>query len=148
MSGKYFDEWNENEEFETRGRTITETDVVMFAAMTGDYNELHTNEESAKGNQFGGRIAHGLLGLSISHGLLFRTGFLDGTAIAFVGLEDWKFVSPIFLGDTIRAKVRVAGKIPAKTKKDRGIIKLYLELLNQNDTVVQSGYKTLMMKRA
>ena len=148
MNGKYFDEWNENEEFETRSRTITETDVVMFAAMTGDYNELHTSEECTKGNQFGRMIAHGLLGLSISHGLLFRTGFLDGTAIAFLGIEEWKFVSPIFFGDTIRAKVKVAGKIPSKSKTDRGIIKLYLELLNQDNVIIQSGYKTLMMKRA
>ncbi len=148
MNGKYFDEWNENEEFETRSRTITETDVVMFAGMTGDYNELHTSEEVAKGNQFGRRIAHGLLGLSISHGLLFRTGFLDGTAIAFLGIDDWKFAAPIFFGDTIRAKVKVAGKVPSKTRKDRGIIRLYLELLNQNNVIVQSGYKTLMIKRA
>lgn len=147
MIGKYFDEWNENEEFETRSRTITETDVVMFAAMTGDYNELHTNKEFTKDNQFGRRIAHGLLVLSISHGLLFRTGFLDGTAIAFLGIEGWKFISPIFFGDTIRAKVKVAGKIPSKSKKDRGIIKLHLELLNQDNVIVQSGYKTLMMKR-
>mgnify|MGYP000892252759 FL=1 len=148
MRGKYFDEWNENEGFETRSRTITETDVVMFAGMTGDYNELHTNEEYMKGTQFGRRIVHGLLGLSISHGLLFRTGFLDGTAIAFVGIEDWKFIAPIYFGDTIRARVKVAGKIPSKSKKDRGIIMLYLELLNQDNVIVQSGYKTLMMKRA
>jgi acyl dehydratase len=120
----------------------------MFAGMTGDYNELHTNEEYMKGTQFGRRIVHGLLGLSISHGLLFRTGFLDGTAIAFVGIEDWKFIAPIYFGDTIRARVKVAGKIPSKSKKDRGIIMLYLELLNQDNVIVQSGYKTLMMKRA
>ncbi len=148
MSGRYFDDWIDKEEFETRSRTITETDVVMFAAMTGDYNELHTDGEAATGNQFGRRIAHGLLGLSISHGLLFRTGFLDGTAIAFLGIEEWNFLSPIYFGDTIRAKVSVAGKMPSKSKKDRGVIRLYLELVNQDNAIVQSGYKTLMMKRA
>jgi len=147
MSGKYFDEWIQGEEFETRTRTITETDVTMFAAMTGDYNELHTSAEVTKHNQFGRRIAHGLLGLSISHGLLFRTGYLDGAAIAFLDMDQWKFTAPIFFGDTIRVKARVAEKKASKSKQDRGVIKLYLELLNQDDSVVQSGYKTLMMKR-
>ena len=147
MSEKYFDEWIEGEEFETRTRTITEADVVMFAAMTGDYNELHTSAAVTSNNQFGQRIAHGLLGLSISHGLLFRTGYLDGAAIAFLDMEQWKFLAPIFFGDTIRVKAKVVEKKASKSKQDRGVIKLYLELLNQDDAVVQSGYKTLMMKR-
>ena len=82
MSGRYFDEWIEGEECITPTRTITETDVVMFAAMSGDYNELHTSAEVTKDNQFGRRIVHGLLALAISHGLLFRTGYLEGAAIA------------------------------------------------------------------
>ena len=81
-------------------------------------------------------------------GDVYKRQFLDGTAIAFVGIEDWKFIAPIYFGDTIRARVKVAGKIPSKSKKDRGIIMLYLELLNQDNVIVQSGYKTLMMKRA
>ncbi len=148
MRGRYFEDWRENEEFETPARTITETDVVMFASMTGDYNELHMDQESARENQFGTRIAHGLLGLSIAHGLVFRTGFLDGTTIAFLGIEEWKFLSPIFFGDTIRARVRVAEKTASTSKKDRGILKLYFELVNQDAVTVQSGYKILMMKRA
>jgi acyl dehydratase len=147
MNGKYFDEWIQGEEFETRTRTITETDVTMFAAMTGDYNELHTSAQVTSKNQFGQRIAHGLLGLSISHGLLFRTGYLDGAAIAFLDMEQWKFQAPIFFGDTIRVKAKVVEKKASKSKQDRGVIKLYLELLNQDNAVVQSGYKTLMMKR-
>ena len=91
MPGKYFDEWAIGEEYVTPSRTMTETDVVWFAAMSGDYNELHTSEEFGKKTQFGRRIGHGLLGLAVSHGLLFRLGLLDGTAIAFLGVEDWKF---------------------------------------------------------
>jgi len=147
MSGKYFDEWVENEKFTTPTRTITETDVVMFAAMSGDYNELHTSAEVTKGNQFGQRIAHGLLILSISHGLLFRTGFLDQTAIAFLSVGDWKFQAPVFFGDTIRVNVKVSEKKESKSKPDRGVITLYLEVLNQNNVVVQSGYKSIMIKR-
>ena len=147
MSGKYFDDWTLNEEFTTPTRTITETDVVMFAATSGDYNELHTSAEVTKANQFGQRIAHGLLVLGISHGLLFRTGFLDQTAIAFLSVNDWKFQAPIFFGDTVRVKFKCSEKKESKSKQDRGVITLYLEVLNQNNVVVQSGYKSIMMKR-
>jgi acyl dehydratase len=147
MRGKFFDEWVVDEEYITPSRTMTETDVVMFAAMSGDYNELHTSEEFMKSSQFGKRIVHGLLGLAVSHGLLFRTGLLEGTAIAFLGVESWKFEAPIFFGDTIRIKVKVAEKRPSKTKPDRGVVKLFLEVIKQDDTVVQSGFKTLMIKR-
>ncbi len=147
MRGKFFDEWVVGEEYITPSRTMTETDVVMFAAMSGDYNELHTSEEFMKSSQFGKRIVHGLLGLAVSHGLLFRTGLLEGTAIAFLGVESWKFQAPIFFGDTIKVKVKVAEKKPSKTKPDRGVVKLFLEVINQDDTVAQSGFKTIMIKR-
>ncbi len=147
MQGKYLDELNVGEEYITPSRTLTETDVVMFAAMSGDYNELHTSEEVMRGSQFGKRLVHGLLGLSISHGLIFRLGILDGTAIALLGVDTWQFKGPLFFGDTIRVKVKIAEVRPSKSKPDRGILKLHMEIINQDDTVVQSGYKTLMMKR-
>ena len=147
MAGKSFDEWVVGEEHTSPTRTMTETDVVMFAAMTGDYNELHTSEEFMKKSQFGRRIVHGLLGLAVSHGLLFRTGLVEGTAIAFLQVDEWKFLAPIYFGDTIHITLRVVEKIPSKTKPDRGIIKLYLEVITQDGTVAQSGYKTLMMRR-
>ena len=147
MQGKYLDELKVGEEYITPSRTLTETDVVMFAAMSGDYNELHTSEEFMKGSQFGKRLVHGLLGLSVSHGLLFRLGILDGTAIALLGVDAWQFKGPLFFGDTIRVKVKIAEVRPSKSKPGRGILKLYMEIIKQDETVVQSGYKTLMMKR-
>lgn len=147
MTGRYFEDWKQDEEFVTPTRTMTETDVVMFAAMSGDYNELHTSETYMQHTQFGRRIGHGLLGLAVSHGLLFRTGFLDGTAIAFLEVSSWEFRAPFFIGDTLHVKCRVAETKASRSKPDRGVIKLYLEVLNQKGEIVQSGYKTLMMKR-
>ena len=147
MPAQFFGDWVVGDEFVTPTRTLTETDVVMFAAMTGDYNELHTSEEFMKDSQFGRRIGHGLLGLAVSHGLLFRTGFLDGTVIAFLDLESWKFLAPFFIGDTIHVKFKVADTRASKSKPDRGIVKLYLEIINQDGNVIQSGYKTLMIKK-
>lgn len=147
MPGKFFDDWTVGEEYITPSRTMTETDIVMFAAMSGDYNELHTSEEFGKKTQFGKRIGHGLLGLAVSHGLLFRLGLLEGTAIAFLGLENWKFEVPYFAGDTIRVKVKVAEKKESKSKPDRGVIKLFVQVIREDGAVLQSGYKVLMVRR-
>lgn len=147
MMGKFFDEWIVGEEYVTPTRTITETDVVMFAALSGDYNELHTSEEFGNSTPFGKRIVHGLLGLSISHGLLFRLGLLEGTAIAFLNVESWQFKAPIFFGDTIYVKVKVQDKKASTSKPDRGVIKLFVQVINQEGTICQEGIKTLMMKR-
>ena len=148
MAKKFFDEWVKGEEFQTATRTVTETDIVMFAATTGDFNELHTSKEVMRKSQFGHRIGHGLLGLALSHGLLFRTGFLEGTVIAFLGIDSWKFEAPFFIGDTVHVRFDVVQTKPSRSKPDRGIVKLYLELLNQEGKVLQSGYKTLMVKRS
>ena len=131
----------------TPGRTMTETDVVMFAGMSGDYNELHTNKEFTKEGQFGERIVHGLLGLAVSHGLFTRLGLLDGTAIAFLGIDQWQFKAPIFFGDTIRVKVAIAEKKESKSKPDRGIVKFFFQIIKQDNTVCQEGYKSIMMSR-
>jgi acyl dehydratase len=144
---KYFDELQEGEFYITPARTITETDVVMFAAMSGDYNEIHTNAELSKKGQFGGRLAHGLLCLSISHGLMFRTTLLDGSAIAFLGIDDLSFTKPIIIGDTIHGEFSVDKLVPSHSKPDRGVAYFKFNLLNQNNEIVQSCIKKLMMKK-
>ena len=147
MPGKFFEDIVVYEEYLTPSRTLTETDVVMFAAMSGDYNELHTSEAFGKSTQFGKRIVHGLLGLAVSHGLFFRLGLVEGTAIAFLGIESWKFEAPSFLGDTIRVKIKVAEKRPSQSKPDRGVIKFFFQVIKEDGTVIQSGYKTIMIRR-
>lgn len=147
MAGKFFDEFVVGEEYVSPSRTLTETDIVLFAAMSGDYNELHTSEAFGKETQFGKRIGHGLLGLAVSHGLFFRLGLVEGTAIAFLGIESWNFEAPFFIGDTIRVKVRVAGKKESKSKPDRGVVKFFFEIIKEPGQRIQSGYKSIMIKR-
>jgi acyl dehydratase len=143
--GKYFEDFEVGEEYISPARTVTESDVVLFAGLTGDYNPLHTDEEFAKGTVFKKRIAHGLLGLSIVSGLVMRLGVFDGTIIAFLGL-DWKFTGPIFIGDTIHFRMKIAEKRET-SKPDRGILIREVSLINQRDEVVQKGTMTIMMKR-
>lgn len=107
--GLYFEEFVEGSEAMSPARTVTESDIYAFAGLTGDYNPIHTDAEFAKGTQFGQRIAHGLLGLSIAGGLGYRIGFLEGTTEAFTDLE-WKFSKPIFIGDTVRLQIKIAEK--------------------------------------
>lgn len=147
MAGKYLDEFVPGESYLTPTRTITETDVVMFAALTGDYVELHTSKTYADKTGFGQRIAHGLLLLSISHGLLSRIGLIDGTGIGFLQIRDWTFKAPVFFGDTIHIRITVMEARPSRTKPDRGVLTLFLEVINQNGEVVQEGTKVLMMRR-
>ena len=135
--GRYYEEIEAGERFESPARTITETDVVMFAGISGDYNQLHTDVEFAKTTRFGERIAHGLLVLSVASGLVTRLGFIEGTVQAFMGL-DWKFRAPVLIGDTVRVQVEVRQKRPTP-KLSGGLVYLDVLVLNQRDEVVQKG---------
>ena len=100
--GFYFEDFNTGDVMLTAGRTITEHDIGTFAGLTGDADELHTNEEYARNTAFGGRIAHGMLGLAIMHGLLWRTLYLEGTGIAMLGWDRVAFRAPLRIGDTVQ----------------------------------------------
>ena len=110
--GLYFEDFETSADLVSRGRTITDADVMAFAGLTGDFTELHTNEEFAKTTRFGRRIAHGALVFSIAMGLATRTNILDDTLIAFAGVDKLRFVEPVFIGDTIhprQARCRAEG---------------------------------------
>lgn len=143
---KYFEDFIEGETYVSPARTVTETDIVMFAGLSGDYNPLHTDAEFCKDTIFGERIAHGLLGLSILTGLSTRLGIFDGTAIAFLGINEWKFSKPILVNDTIHFKMTVKEKRET-SKADRGIIIREVTLFNQRNEVVQHGILPIMVKR-
>jgi acyl dehydratase len=141
--GKYFEEFAIGEEVVSPARTITEADVVMFAALTGDYNQLHTDEEFAKTTPFGRRIAHGLLVLSDAVGLLGRLGFIEGTALAFRELA-WKFSQPVFMGDTIHVKARCR-ELKPMARLGGGLVIFDLSVVNQEGKTVQKGEWHVLM---
>ena len=91
----------------TEKRTITENDIMTFAALSGDDNRIHTDPEFSKTTLFGKQVAHGILGLAIASGLAWQTGILDGTVIAFREVNEWKFVEPVFIGDIVQAEMEV-----------------------------------------
>ena len=142
--GRYFEEFDVGDTVDTAARTITETDIVLFSGLSGDYNQLHTDAEFAKGTLHGERIAHGLLGLSIASGLVSQTGFASGTVEAFTGLE-WKFRGPIKIGDTIRAQLEVRRK-KAMARLGGGFVVFDVSVFNQRDEVVQKGQWTVLAR--
>jgi acyl dehydratase len=133
----YFEEFEVGSEMISVGRTITETDVVNFAGISGDYTQLHTDEEHAKGSLFGKRVAHGVLVLSIATGLAVRLGFIEGTALAFRELT-WKFSQPVFFGDTIRVKSRVK-ELKPMPRLGGGSVIFDVSVINQDGKTVQKG---------
>ncbi len=146
MRGMYWEEWEIGAEFESPARTVTEADIVMFAALSGDYNPLHVNEEYCKQTIFGGRIAHGPLVYAIAAGLLFQLHLYDDTLIAFLGFENLKFTNPVKPGDTIHARIKVLEKRET-SRPDRGVMKRQLQVLNQRGEVVQDAIQAFLLKR-
>ena len=142
--GLYFEEFEIGDRVESTGRTITEGDVVNFAALSGDWNLIHTDAEYCKTQMFGQRVAHGLLILSIASGLAVRLGFMEDTVMAFRGL-DWKFVKPVFIGDTVRLRVTVE-ETKAMRRMGGGLVNFKMEVLNQQDEVCQRGSWEILCK--
>src|SRR5215475_7073980 len=134
--------------FRSPGRTITDADLMAFAGLTGDYSELHTSDVYAHSSQFGRRVAHGMLGLAYAHGLMWaRTGELRDTAIAFLGISDWKFAGPIFVGDTIFVNYRIAELRDSKSRPTQAIAIFDVEVVTQDERVVQQGKKALLVSK-
>ena len=143
---RYYEDVEIGEEFRSRTRTITETDVVSFASLSDDWSEVHISEEFARGTAYGRRIAHGLLGLAITEGLKLRGGADRFAGIASLGWT-WDFLLPIRIGDTLHIRFRVASMRPSNSKPDWGIVIIPVELVNQNGEIVQRGEHKLMVPR-
>ena len=147
-TGYRFDDLFVGMRFRSPGRTITDADLVGFAGLTGDFSELHTSDVYARSSQFGRRVAHGMLGLAYAHGLMWaRTGELRQTAIAFLGISDWRFVGPIFVGDTIFVDYRLAELRDSRSRPTQAIATFDVDLVNQDAKVVQQGRKALLVSK-
>lgn len=144
MTALYFEDFEIGQTFTSPGRTVTEADVINFASMTGDNNQVHTDAEFAAHTRYGQRIAHGLLGASLCLGLLSRVGVFDGSSVALLGIDDWRFVRPIFIGDTVHCTVTITGTRLTSGGRT-GILDRDLQLINAAGDVVQQGRMNLMV---
>lgn len=141
--GLYFEEITLGMKMRTRGRTITEADIVNFAALTGDFNPMHTDAEYMKTHPMGQRVAHGMLTLSYAVGQMYQLGFLERTTIAFRGLE-MKFSLPVFIGDTIYVELEVT-EVKDMKRLGGGSVTCEVKIVNQHGKTVQSGTMSLLL---
>lgn len=142
----YWEEFEAGAVYETEARTVTETDLLMYAGLSGDWNEVHTNAETAASNNFGGRIAYGAQVIAHSFGAMARLGLWEKTGVAVLNLT-WDFKGPVFLGDTIRIRMTIAETRPT-SNPERGLVVRDFDILNQRDQVVQHGTITMLILRA
>lgn len=144
MRGRCLEEFEIGQVDESCARTVTETDVIAFSWVSGDNNPMHTNAVHSAKSAMGQRIAHGALGLSMATGMSANIGQLDGTAIAALGIDEWRYLKPIFFNHTIRLRTTVLSARPT-SKPDRGVLVRRFELINQRDEVVQTGVTSVMV---
>ena len=142
----YYEDVEVGTVFATRGRTITEADLVNFAGVSGDFNPLHMDSEYAEGSIFGRRVAHGALVLSVAMGLRQGLSLFDGTLMGLLELRTWRFLAPVFIGDTVRVETEISELRPT-SKPDRAVMTQRVSVLNQDDTVVQQGELVALLKR-
>jgi len=143
--GMYFEDFEVGMQLTTPARTITSTDIVNFACLTGDFNEVHTNYEYAKTTPFGEVIAHGPMIYGIVGGLQYASGINDGTLLALLGIDKWRLKTPVKHGDTIRM-VQTVLSTRRTSKPDRGVVTLKREILNQRDEVIQEMEATILYR--
>ncbi len=138
-----FDDLAPGDEWESPARTVTEADVVAFAGLSGDFNPLHVDHESARRGAFRGPVAHGLLGLAFVSGLGSHAPRVD--TLAFLAILEWKFHRPISFGDTVRVISRVVS-IEPRARGRRGLVTWHRLLLNQRDEAVQDGLTQTLVR--
>jgi len=141
----YLEDFKVGDKTVSPGRTVAEADIIMFAGISADWNELHTNSEYMKSGPFGQRIAHGMLTLSIASGLALRARqHQPFEVLAFLGMDNVRFTAPVFIGDTIRVESEVLEARPSKSRAEMGILKFKNTVKNQRDEAVAT-YETALM---
>jgi 3-hydroxybutyryl-CoA dehydratase len=142
----FFDDVEVGQEWDSLGRTVTETDIVNFAGISGDFNPIHIDHEFAKTTLFRQPIAHGLLIWAISSGLGLAAPPMR--TLAFLGIRDWRFKGPVYVGDTVRLRSKIVEK-QERARGRRGVITWQRQILNQEGKIIQEGItETLVEGRA
>jgi acyl dehydratase len=144
VTSMFYEDLVEGQTFVSKARTVTESDVVGFAGLSGDFNPIHLDRESTKDGMFGERVAHGILGLAMATGFLDSLGLFKESMGAMLGIEDWRFVAPILFNDTIHLELTIESK-RLTSKGTSGVVRRRLRLINQHGAVVQDGIITVLI---
>lgn len=145
--GKFFEDFEVGEVMTTGQRTVTATDIVNFACLSGDFNDVHTNHEYAKTTPYGEPIAHAPLVFAIAAGLNYASGVNDGTLLGVLGIDKWRMALPVKHGDTLRVVSTVIAKRESASRPEAGIVTMKREFVNQRDEAVQALEIAILFKR-
>lgn len=147
VRGKYYEDFAVGEEIASNRRTIGEGTIDLFAGVTGDFSEVHTDAELMKASEFGERIGHGILALAVMQGLMWQTNYNTGTVTATAGWDKLKFRAPLRAGDTVQAQWVIKDKRLSASRPALGIVVEECRLVNQRKETVLTGEHVLMVRR-
>jgi 3-hydroxybutyryl-CoA dehydratase len=141
--GRFFEDFEVGQKLTTRGRTITESDIVQFGALTGDFNPMHFDEDYMQGHMLGKRVAHGMLTISYAVGQAYQLGFMEQTVLSFRGI-DMKFSAPVYIGDTIHVELTIQ-EVKEARRLGGGTVTLEVRIVNQEGKAIQKGTWTVLV---
>lgn len=145
----WFDDVREGDTFVSPGRTVTEADIVNFAGLSGDFHSLHMDATYAASTPHGQRIAHGMLIVAMSAGLVAKLPFMRLIERATLGVSgvECRFLKPVFIGDTVHVRMEVVQKTLSR-KSDHGTVVVRRVFVNQRgDTVIEGDWKIVLKMR-
>lgn len=146
MTTRYFEDWTEGETFETRGASISESQILDFA-WRYDPQPFHIDLEAAARTEFGGLIASGFHTLAHCFRLFYDTGYLVHSNIIGVGIDELRWTAPVRPGDTLRNRIEILELRPSRSKFDRGSMRFRLTAVNQRDEEVMTFVSTCILRR-
>ncbi|MFW6153339.1 MAG: MaoC/PaaZ C-terminal domain-containing protein [Halobacteriota archaeon] len=144
---QYFEDFEVGQTFESVGRTVTESDLVIHSMVAGDWTELHTNRHYAEDNYFEQRVAHGPFTFVLSTGFVFRSGLLERTVLAFLGMNYMDIPAPVHIGDTVSQTMEVTEVKEISSRDDSGLVTIDVEMVNQDGETVFEGDMKFLIKR-
>ena len=145
MSSLYYPDFEVGQVFTSHARTMTETDLTMFSMLTGDWNPVHNDSEFASKTKYGERLIHGSFGIGLALGLLHGLGIFEDSAVAMLGVKDWQFKKPMFIGDTLHLRLTILEKEMGKSGNTGRLGRLF-ELVDKDGEVVHSGQSDVLVR--
>jgi len=146
MQPLYFDDFTVGRRFTTRGATLSEAQILAFA-WEWDPQPFHIDVEAAKDWGYGGLIASGFQTFMVSFRLFYQENVLNSASLGSPGIDELRWTRPVRPGDTISMRAEVKEQRPSQSKPDRGSVRIFYEVLNQNDEVVMSYTTTHILRR-
>lgn len=145
--GHYFEDFQVGQTLRTGRRTLTSTDIVNFACLSGDFNDVHTNHEYARNTPYGEPIAHAPLVFAIAAGLNYASGVNDGTLLGVLGIDKWRMRAPVKHGDTLHVESTVLSARASESRPDAGVVSFARRFVNQHGQAVQEMEIAILYRR-